>query len=115
MIIAVDFDGVLHFGEYPHIGAPSFEAKDALSEFKKAGHYVIIWTCRNGDLLLKAINWLVENEFLFDRVNDQEPANAAQYGDNTRKVYADVYIDDKNAGGMLSWAEILNYIKTLEK
>lgn len=114
MIIAVDFDGVLHFGEYPSIGTPSIEAKKALAELKKSGHYIIIWTCRNGDLLLTAINWLVEHGFPFDRVNDQEPKNAATYGDNSRKVYADVYIDDRNAGGLASWDNILNYIAYLE-
>ena len=115
MIIAVDFDGVLHHGHYPHVGVVSIEAKRSLRELKEQGHYIIIWTCRNGDLLLSAINWLIAEGIPFDRVNDHEPGNAAHYGDNTRKIYADVYIDDKNAGGMLSWSEILEYITTLEK
>lgn len=114
MIIAVDFDGVLHHGTYPQIGVPSQEARAALATLKQKGHYIIIWTCRNGDLLLQAINWLVEEGFQFSRVNDQEPQNAAKYGDNSRKVYADVYIDDHNACGLPSWDDIIKYVTTLE-
>jgi len=115
MIIAVDFDGVCHCGTYPAIGPVSIEAREALKGLKSRGHYIIIWTCRNGELLTQAINFLLDQKIPFDRINDQEPENASRYGDNSRKVYADVYIDDHNAGGMLSWYDIIEYIKSIEK
>lgn len=115
MIIAVDFDGTLHNGEYPSIGSPMPSAIDVMQKLKyREGHYLIIWTCRDGNLLTEAINWLLENEIPFDRVNDHEPKNKAEYGGTTRKVYAHLYIDDKQVGGLPSWSEIYDYVKKIE-
>ncbi len=69
----------------------------------------------NGDLLLEAINWLLDKGFPFDRVNDNAPFNVAKYnGANTRKVYADVYIDDHNVGGLPPWEEIYRLIAAMK-
>jgi uncharacterized HAD superfamily protein len=112
MIIAVDFDGTLHTGEYPNIGAPACDAIEVMQQLKADGHYLIIWTCRESVLLMDAINWLLENNIPFDRVNDHEPKNKAEYGGNTRKVYADLYIDDKQVGGLPLWKDIYKYTVT---
>jgi|GEM_PF-3232634 len=106
MIIAVDFDGTLHTGEYPYIGAISPYAKKYMKKLKDDGHYLIIWTCREGDTLTEAINWLLSQDIPFDRVNDHELENKARYGGKTRKVYAHLYIDDKQVGGLPTWEEI---------
>lgn len=110
MIIAIDFDGTVHTGVYPSIGFPRTHAKDVIRSLRDKGHYVIIWTCRTGDDLLKAVNWLLEKGFEFDKINDNHPSNVATYGGNTRKVYADIYIDDKQVGGLPPWKEIENFI-----
>lgn len=115
LIIAVDFDGTLHDGEYPNIGTPLDGAVEAMQSLRKDGHYIILWTCRNGTLLKEAENWLLEQGIPFDSVNDQNPDNAAQYGDDTRKVYADVYVDDRQVWGLPSWSLVLDYINTLKK
>ncbi len=115
MIIAVDFDGTLHTGEWPDIGLPSPCAIDVMQSLKDKGHYLIIWTCRSGDKLTEAINWLLENNIPFDRINDHEPKHIAAFDNsNTRKVYAHLYIDDKQVGGLPAWPDIMEYVEKLE-
>lgn len=115
MIIAIDFDGTIHTGKFPQIGDIRDEAYEYIRQLDFDGHYIIINTCRNGDLLLEAINWLLEKDIPFDRVNDNSPENLKQYNSqNTRKIYADVYVDDKQVGGLPEWKQIYDYIKAQE-
>jgi len=114
MIIAIDFDGTLHTGAYPQIGAAAPYAKEYMCKLKEDGHYLILWTCRQGELLTEAVNWLLGAGIPFDRVNDHEPDNKAEYGGKTRKVYAHLYIDDKQVGGLPTWKEIYEYATELE-
>ena len=115
MIIAVDFDGTLTMDRYPEIGSPKPYAVETMKRLKADGHYIILWTCRRGDRLEAAINWLLEQGIPFDRVNAHEPRNLALYGDDTRKVYAHDYIDDKQVGGLPTWPEIYDYITEEER
>jgi ribonucleotide monophosphatase NagD (HAD superfamily) len=108
MIIAVDFDGTLHTGEWPEIGAPAPYAADTLQRLSAEGHYIIIWTCREGKSQTDMVNWLIEHEIPFNRINDN--TEWEQYGYNARKVNADVYIDDRNVGGLPTWDEIYDII-----
>ena len=108
MTIAVDFDGTLHDGVWPAIGEPLPYAAEAMQQMKKDGHTLIIWTCREGRLQTEMANWLFENAIPFDRVN--ENVGWEQYGYNARKVSADVYIDDRNLGGLPSWHEIYDIV-----
>ncbi len=110
MIIAIDFDGTLHLGKFPAIGTPAPDAIKVMKQLKADGHYLIINTARTGDDLLNAINWLLEMGIPFDRVNDNEPENVRKYGSNCRKIYAHVYIDDKQVGGLPPWNEIYELI-----
>ena len=113
MIIAIDFDGTICRGTYPNIEGLQPDACKYINKMYADGHYIIIWTCRTGNRLLEAINFLLERGVRFSRVNDHNPANAAEYGVDGKKVYADVYIDDKQVGGLPTWAEIYEYIKQL--
>lgn len=113
MIIAVDFDGTLCQDRYPEIGAPQTGAVEGMRRLKAEGHYLIIWTCRTGGLLLEAINWLLEHGIPFDRVNDHNPDNVRLYGEGGPKVYADVYIDDRNLGGFVGWPLALSMIREM--
>ena len=103
MIIVVDFDGTICKGTYPMIEGEQPAAGDSLRKLHEDGHYIILWTCRNGQPLIDALNWLLEHKIPFDRVNAHEPENLRQYGNDTRKVYADCYIDDRNLGGFPGW------------
>jgi hydroxymethylpyrimidine pyrophosphatase-like HAD family hydrolase len=115
MIIAVDFDGTLAMGKYPEIGSPKPYAVEVMNKLKADGHYIILWTCRRGERLEQALNWMLEQGIPFDRINAHEPANLALYGDDTRKVYAHVYIDDKQVGGLPTWPEIYDWITEEER
>ena len=115
MIIAVDFDGTLCRGTYPDIDGPQPYAAEVMKKLKADGHYLILWTCRRGERLEAALNWLLDQGIPFDRINAHNPQNLALYGDDTRKVYAHCYIDDKNVGGLPTWPEIYDWITEQER
>lgn len=110
MIIAVDFDGTLHQGQWPEIGTIMPDARKMMQKLKAEGHYIIIWTCREHTRQTEMVNWLIENDIPFDRVNDHKANTWQDYGYEARKVYAHVYVDDKQVGGLPPWADIYSYI-----
>lgn len=114
MIIAVDFDGTLHTGKWPGIGSPAPYAVEIMNDLKKAGHYLIIWTCREGKQQTEMVNWLLENGIPFDRINDHHPDSIKTYGGDARKVYAHLYVDDKQVGGLPMWRDVYAYVAQLE-
>jgi hypothetical protein len=114
MIIAGDFDGTLHDGQWPSIGEPVDSCIWGMRALKERGHYLIIWTCREGIRQTEMINWLLEHGIPFDRVNDHVPGQAEKYGYAARKVYAHLYIDDKQVGGLPGWIDIVNYVEEVE-
>lgn len=111
MILSIDFDGTLCRDEYPGIGCPQPYAVDTMQVLAFEGHYLIINTCREGDRLLEAINWLLEHNIPFHRVNDNHPEATKKYGSNARKVFADLYVDDRNIGGFGSWLIVYEEIR----
>ena len=100
MIIAVDFDGILCENEFPAIGRPRYENIMLVRELIDAGHEVILWTSRADNELNEAVTWCNDYGLRFAAVNENAPSNIEAYKDKypngTRKVYADVYIDDHN-------------------
>ena len=105
MIIAVDFDGTLSNGHYPNIGQPNTPLFDILIKLKAQGHDIILWTCREDIQLQQAVDWCKEQGLEFDAVNENVP----WIGFYSRKVCADVYIDDL-AVGKEDWMMKLNSI-----
>jgi len=95
MIYAVDFDGTLCIDEYPRIGEPRREIIDFIKQEQAAGAKLILWTCRSGTQLLAACIWCSEQGLKFNAINSNLPENIAKYGNDCRKVYADVYLDDR--------------------
>ena len=114
MILAIDFDGTIVRGQFPAMDGLIIGSKEYITKLKEAGHYIIINSCRSGQQAIDAVNFLIENGVPFDRFNDNEPTQVAKYGNNSRKVYAHVYIDDKQVGGLPEWNEIFLYIIDLE-
>lgn len=100
MIIAVDFDGVLCENRFPEIGPPNYEVVSAIRELMDKGHEVILWTSRNGQELDNAVKWCHDRGLHFCAINEPAPSNHEYYKDKyptpSRKVYADIYIDDHN-------------------
>lgn len=95
MIIAVDFDGVLCEDRFPEIGDEDTEMVGFVRDLIDAGHEVILWTSRVDDRLEEATRWCDDRGLSFCAVNANAPSNLAQYGTDPRKVYADMYVDDK--------------------
>ena len=114
MIIAVDFDGTIARSEFPVIKGEMPYAGEVLRRLHASGHYIILWTCRCGKQLLDAINWLLEHQIPFDRINDHNPENMRLYGEGGNKVYAHCYVDDKNIGGFPGWPEVERLINEME-
>lgn len=100
MIIAVDFDGTIATDRFPEIGEPIFFAIECLREFKKVGHKLILWTCREDSperkYLTEAVEFCRERGIEFDAVNENTPDSPFNLLGKSRKVYADFYIDDKS-------------------
>lgn len=91
MIYAVDFDGTLCID-----GRPNERLIRFLQIRQRMGDTVILWTCRDGKRLTEAVAFLHNNGFVPNLVNVNSPAAIRMLGHDPRKVYADVYIDDKN-------------------
>lgn len=95
-IVAVDFDGTLCENAFPEIGKPKQSVIDTIKEYRNYGWKIILWTCRNKEHLEQAIAWCDERGLVFDAINTNLPEVQEMFGGDTRKVFADVYIDDKN-------------------
>lgn len=115
MIIAIDFDGTIVQNKFPAIGQLMHEAKEYMNRLAADGHYIIIWTCRSGDDIVKVVNFLLQEGIRFDRINENNPDNMAKYTNNSRKVYAHAYVDDRNVGGFLGWEMTYKLIGKVEK
>lgn len=108
-IVAVDFDLTIVNSTYPTIHSLKDGARESLIKLKQAGCYLIIWTCRYGEPCTDAINYLIENNVPFDRVNDNLPILCEAFNNNTRKIAADFYIDDKDWQIHSDLTESLNF------
>ena len=95
MIYAVDFDGTLCENCYPDIGKPNIKLIEFLKAKQQEGSKIILYTMREYEALQKAVEWCKQFNLIFDAVNDNLPEQI--FFKNTRKVYADIYIDDHNA------------------
>ena len=110
LIIAIDFDGTIVDDAYPQIGSPKIFAFETLKELNKDGHRLILWTYRNGSKLQEAVDFCSKNGVEFYSVNKNYPEENFE-GKVSRKIHADLFIDDRNIGGMLGWGEIYKLIK----
>ena len=93
-IIAVDFDGTLCTNCYPYIGDANLILIDYLKIQKENGSKIILWTCRAGQLLDDAVTWCKKQGLTFDAVNENLPEIIETFGSDTRKIFANEYIDD---------------------
>lgn len=119
MIIAVDFDGTIVTHEYPKIGKEIPFATQTLKMLAKDGHRLILWTVREGRLLEEAVKWCNERGVDFYAVNKDYPEEELDNNNHySRKLKADIWIDDRNVGGLPDWGTIYRIIsekKTYEE
>jgi len=104
--IAVDFDGTIVEHAYPSIGKERLFAFKTLKELQKNGALLILWTFRSGQELEEAVTFCEKNGLEFYAVNSSYPEEVFDGTQVSRKIDADVYIDDKNVGGFPGWGEI---------
>ena len=111
--IAVDFDGTIVEHEYPKIGKEKLFAFKTLKELEKKGARLILWTFRTGKELEEAIEYCRNNGIEFYAINRNYPEEVM---DETvsRKIDADLYLDDKNLGGFPGWSEVWQALNPYE-
>ena len=106
MIIAVDFDGTIVEYKYPEIGKEKPFAIDTLRTLQREGNRLILFTSREGELLDEAVAFCHERGLDFFSVNSNDPPDT-MFPRRTAKVIADLYIDDRNLGGIPDdWTQI---------
>ena len=112
MIIAIDFDGTIVEDEYPGIGPAKIFAFDTMKEMVKHRHQLILWTPREGKLLDEAVEYCRENGLEFYAINRSYPEEKFDPKDASRKIICDLFVSDKNFGGMKGWGELWQEIKS---
>ncbi|RGM46856.1 MULTISPECIES: BT0820 family HAD-type phosphatase [Bacteroides] len=111
MTIAVDFDGTIVEHDYPRIGKEIPFAIDTLKMLRQEQHRLILWSVREGKLLEEAVAWCKERGLEFYAVNRDYPEEKLQDKGFSRKLKADIFIDDRNLGGLPDWGIIYRMIK----
>lgn len=111
MTIAVDFDGTIVEHRYPSIGREIPFATDTLKMLIKENHRLILWTVREGNLLEEALEWCKNRGVTFYAVNRDYPEEEPQNNNHfSRKLKADLFIDDRNIGGLPDWGLLYRMI-----
>ena len=110
MTIAVDFDGTIVEHRYPKIGEEIPFATETLKILAQERHKLILWTVREGELLEEAIEWRRQRGVFFYSVNKDYPEEEKSHNGFSRKLKADLFIDDRNLGGLPDWGTIYQMI-----
>lgn len=105
LTIAVDFDGTIVEHCFPEIGPEIPYATEVLKELQNKGHRLILWTFRDGIYLKQAVDYCTEKGVFFYAINESHP-NEDFNKYMSRKIDADVFIDDRNVGGFIGWQNI---------
>ena len=104
--IAIDFDGTLCENEYPEIGKPIQRVIDEAKRRQKEGCGLILWTCREGEMLEKALAFCKEQGLVFDAVNESLPEWKEMFGNDPRKCGATEYGDDRSVNPLTFLMEV---------
>lgn len=111
MTIAVDFDGTIVEHRYPEIGAEIPFAIETLKMLTKEQHRLILWSVREGELLEEAVEYCRQRGVEFYAVNKDYPEEKLTDKGFSRKLKVDLFIDDRNLGGLPDWGTIYRMIK----
>ena len=110
MFIAIDFDGTIVKHRYPKIGEEIPFAIETLRQLTSEGHKLILWSVREGELLDEAVEWCRERGLEFYAVNGNYAEEQSTHEHFSRKLKADLFIDDRNLGGLPDWGTIYQMI-----
>ncbi len=112
MTIAVDFDGTIVEHKYPAIGREIPFAIETLKKLRDEHHKLILWTVREGRLLDEALAFCRERGLEFYAVNRDYPEEEKERNNHySRKLKADIFIDDRNLGGLPDWGTIYEMVR----
>lgn len=110
--ISIDYDDTIVYQDFPNSGTIKPNAKEVINKLYDEGHHILIWTCRAFENAKTAKRYLIECGVRFHLINENLPSNIEQYGGDTRKMSADIYIDDRQLGGIPDdWLEIEKMIR----
>lgn len=110
MTIAVDFDGTIVEDKYPQIGKERPFAVATLKQLMKDGNYLILWTVRKGEKLDDAVKWCEDRGIRFFAVNKDYADDELDQLHHSRKIKADLFIDDRSVTGLPDWGVIYQLI-----
>lgn len=109
-LIAVDFDGTIAEDGYPKVGKAKMFAFETLKKLQEDGHRLILWTYRHGQTLEDAVEFCRRNGIEFYAVNNSFSGEDFDPSKASRKLNADIFIDDRNLGGFPGWGEVYRII-----
>lgn len=109
LIIAIDFDGTIVEHRYPFIGRIRPYAFETMEALQIKGHRLVLWSHRSGKKLEEAVAFCNLHGIEFYAVNKNYPEEKWDE-EASRKILADIYIDDRNVGGLPTWGEIFKLI-----
>ena len=116
MLIAVDFDGTIVRHRYPEIGEEIPFAVETLKMLVEERHRLVLWTVREGQLLDEAVEWCRKRGLEFYAINRDYPEETTDNNPHfSRKLKVDMFIDDRNLGGLPDWGTIYKMIKNHHK
>lgn len=114
LVVAVDFDGTIVRDAYPDIGPLLPAAKNSINSlYTEHNCEIIIWTCREGQDLINCKNFLIKNNINFTTINQNTPSVLHRWNNgDCRKIYADIYIDDRMpfTFKQINWLDLYNYV-----
>ena len=111
VLVAIDFDGTLTESErnlYDY--TIDKKAIKYVKAMQRHGAKIILWTCREDKLLVNAISSLYKNGLICDYINEGNGKRP-----DSRKVNADIYIDDKACLTKINWKKYYKAVKQLIK
>jgi hypothetical protein len=112
--IIIDFDGTIATLNYPNLGNVKNHAVRVIQRIKDNGGKIAIWTCRCDDDERKVKEFLDKHEIPYDKFNEPFDEMNIMFGGNPRKIYGDVYIDDKELhaqmNGGIDWLQIEEFL-----
>jgi len=110
VVVAIDLDGTLT--KKDNFPSNDYEFNHTaikwVKKIQSLGVITILWTCGNGIILDKKIKELEIYGLFFNYINDYKNIRGT-----SRKINADIYIDDRANDGIIRWKKIYNKIKKI--
>ena len=111
IVLSIDFDGTIVEVDYPRIGKLIPGAIRYINKLHKEGYMIIINSCRAGKHERQMRSFLNIQGIKYHYINENAEFLIEKYKTDTRKISANIYIDDKSLGGLPPWKVIYETIK----